>query len=78
MKEVKAITHRLSITSIDLFLLPLKALKRRVPMVGPTRYPRPAHPSLSKFWYREEAQLTLLEVCDVKDDLLILTHVAPP
>jgi hypothetical protein len=78
MEEVKAITHRLSITSIDLFLLPLKALKRRVPMVGPTRYPKPAHPSLSKFSHREEAQLTMSELYMVTDDLLVLTHVAPP
>jgi hypothetical protein len=69
MKEVKAITHRLSITSIDLFLLPLKALKSRVPMVGPTRYPKPAHPSLSNFSHIEKAQLTMSELYRVKDDM---------
>jgi len=69
MREVKATTHRLSITSIDLFLLPLKALKRRVPMVGPTRYPKPAHPSLSIFSHIEKTQLTMSELYTVKDDM---------
>ena len=66
--------------SIDLFLLPLNALNRRVPMVGPIRYPRPAHPSLpmSDRRYRQiqspSFKLEFLETRYIAD----ATHVAPP
>jgi hypothetical protein len=40
-------TYRLSMTSMALFLLPLTALKKSVPMVGPARYPRPEYQGVS-------------------------------